>query len=64
MKRASCGQKVHSPVHSAWHFVGEATEDLTRADSRLWRTLLALLLETGFAVLMVVVTGSYSVLSQ
>jgi len=31
-----------------WHFFGEATEDLTHADSRLWRTLLALLVKPGF----------------
>lgn len=35
-------------MHSLWHFLGEATEDLTHADSRLWRTLLALLLKPGF----------------
>jgi hypothetical protein len=44
----NCGQRLHSPVHSVWHFVQEATEDLTHADSRLWRTLLALLLKPGF----------------
>jgi hypothetical protein len=44
----NCGQNIHNPVQSAWHFVGEATEDLTHADSRLWRTLLALLLKPGF----------------
>lgn len=44
----NCGQKLHSPVHSVWHFLGEATEDLTHADSRLWRTLSALLLKPGF----------------
>ncbi len=44
----NCGQQLHNPVQSAWHFVGEATEDLTHADSRLWRTLLALLLKPGF----------------
>src|SRR5215469_11591095 len=44
----NCGQKLHSPVQSVWRFLGEATEDLTHADSRLWRTLLALLLKPGF----------------
>jgi hypothetical protein len=44
----NCGQRLHNPVHSVWHFIGEATEDLTHADSRLWRTLLALLLRPGF----------------
>ncbi len=44
----TCGQRLHSPVHSVWHFLGEATEDLTHADSRLWRTLAALLLRPGY----------------
>ena len=35
-------------MHSIWHFLGEATEVVTHADSRLWRTLLALLLKPGF----------------
>jgi hypothetical protein len=35
-------------VHSAWHFTLEATEDLTHADSRLWRTLSALVFKPGF----------------
>ncbi|MHB1869422.1 MAG: DUF3667 domain-containing protein [Steroidobacteraceae bacterium] len=45
---SECGQRHHDhPVHSLWHFVQEATEDLTHADSRLWRTLYALLLRPG-----------------
>ena len=44
----NCGQRLHGPIHSVWHFVAEATEDLTHADSRLWRTLLALLVKPGF----------------
>ena len=44
----NCGQRLHSPVHSVWHFIGEATEDLTHADSRVWRTLFALLVKPGF----------------
>ncbi len=45
---AECGQRHHDhPVHHFWHFVGEATEDLTHADSRLWQTLFALLFRPG-----------------
>jgi hypothetical protein len=44
-----CGQRHHEhPVHHFWHFVSEATEDLTHADSRLWQTLTALLFRPGF----------------
>lgn len=43
-----CGQKNEHPVHSLWHFVNEATEDLTHADSRIWQTLGALLFKPGF----------------
>jgi hypothetical protein len=35
-------------LHSLWDFLGEAAEVLTDADSRLWRTLAALLLRPGF----------------
>lgn len=42
-----CGQRRAHSVYSVWHFVGEATEDLTHADSRLWRTLSALLFRPG-----------------
>lgn len=45
---AFCGQRRQAPVHSLWHFMQEATEDLTHADSRLWRTLGALLFQPGF----------------
>jgi hypothetical protein len=45
---AACGQRVEPPVHSLWHFVMVATEDLTHADSRLWRTLVALLFKPGY----------------
>lgn len=46
---SACGQRHHDvPVHHFWHFVSEATEDLTHADSRLWQTLLALLFRPGF----------------
>ena len=43
----SCGQRLEPPVHSLMHFARIATEDLTHADSRLWRTLLALLIKPG-----------------
>jgi hypothetical protein len=43
----ACGQRLDSPVHSLWHFTQLATEDLTHADSRLWRTLGALLFRPG-----------------
>ena len=46
---SQCGQRHHEhPVHSFWHFIQEATEDLTHADSRLWQTIHALLLRPGF----------------
>ena len=35
----ACGQRAEPPVHSLAHFSRVATEDLTHADSRLWRTL-------------------------
>ncbi|HEV8017618.1 MAG TPA: DUF3667 domain-containing protein [Steroidobacteraceae bacterium] len=44
----ACGQRLEPPLHSLWHFLTVATEDLTHADSRLWRTLGALLLRPGF----------------
>ena len=43
-----CGQRLESPVHSLSHFTMVAAEDLTHADSRLWRTLGALLLRPGY----------------
>ena len=43
----ACGQRLEPPVHSLWHFSRVATEDLTHADSRLWRTLGALLFQPG-----------------
>jgi hypothetical protein len=44
----TCGQRREPPVHSLWHFTQVAAEDLTHADSRLWRTLGALLMRPGF----------------
>lgn len=46
---SQCGQRHHDqPIHHFGHFIREATEDLTHADSRLWQTLLALLFRPGF----------------
>jgi len=45
---ANCGQRVEHAVHSLWHFLSEVAEDLTHADSRLWRTLKALLFKPGY----------------
>jgi len=45
---SNCGQRVEHSVHSVWHFAGEAFEDLTHADSRLWGTVGALLFKPGF----------------
>ena len=44
----ACGQRAEPPVHSLTHFSRVAAEDLTHADSRLWRTLAALLFRPGF----------------
>lgn len=43
----NCGQRREHAVHSLWHFLQEATEDLTHADSRLWSTLAALMFKPG-----------------
>jgi hypothetical protein len=45
---SSCGQAVKYQLHSFWELVREATEVVTHADSRLWRTLRALLFQPGF----------------
>jgi len=45
---SDCGQRLEPAVHSLWHFTKLATEDLTHADSRLWRTLGALLFRPGY----------------
>jgi hypothetical protein len=44
---AQCGQKHGHSVQSVQHFLRDATEDLTHTDSRLWRTLWALLARPG-----------------
>ena len=45
---AACGQRREPPVHSLWHFLTVAFEDVTHADSRLWSTLAALAFRPGF----------------
>jgi hypothetical protein len=44
---SACGQRVEHAVPSVWHFACEVAEDLTHVDSRLWRTLTALLFKPG-----------------
>jgi hypothetical protein len=43
----ACGQRLEPPLHTLWHFMSVAAEDLTHADSRIWRTLAALLFRPG-----------------
>ena len=43
-----CGQRLEPPLKTVWHFIRIAAEDVTHADSRVWRTLAALLLKPGF----------------
>ena len=45
---SACGQRVDTAPHSLGHFLGEATEVLTHADSRLWGTIWPLLARPGF----------------
>lgn len=44
----NCGQRLEPPLQSLWHFMQIAAEDMTHADSRVWRTLAALLFKPGF----------------
>lgn len=44
----ACGQDTDARVHSLGHFLSEATEVLTHADSRVWRTLLPLVWRPSF----------------
>jgi len=44
----NCGQRLDPPLHSLGHFLAVAFEDVTHADTRLWRTLWALLFKPGF----------------
>jgi hypothetical protein len=43
-----CGQRRDVHLHSVGHFVGEAAEVLTHADSSVWRTFVPLLTKPGF----------------
>ncbi|MDE2221087.1 MAG: DUF3667 domain-containing protein, partial [Gammaproteobacteria bacterium] len=45
---SSCGQRADTQAHTLGHFLGEATEVLTHADSRVWGTLWPLLAQPGF----------------
>jgi hypothetical protein len=44
---AACGQRHEPHVHTVGHFVGEALESISHADSRLWRTLWLLFARPG-----------------
>jgi hypothetical protein len=43
-----CGQRHEPHIHSLREFISEATESITHADSRVWRTLWALMTKPGF----------------
>ncbi len=45
---AACGQRHEPHVHTVGHFIGEAFESISHADSRLWRTLWLLFSRPGF----------------
>ncbi len=45
---ANCGQKHELEIHTFAHFAGEAFENITHADSRLWQTLWILVSRPGF----------------
>jgi len=45
---SSCGQRSDTAAHSVGHFLWEAIEALTHADSRVWCTLQPLLRRPGF----------------
>lgn len=45
---SACGQRVDTQAHSVGHFLSEAAEVLTHADSRVWGTLWPLLARPGF----------------
>jgi Protein of unknown function (DUF3667) len=45
---SACGQRHQPHIHSLREFLSEATEVVTHADSRLWRTLSPLLFRPGF----------------
>jgi hypothetical protein len=45
---SACGQRHEPHIHSLREFISEATESITHADSRVWRTLWALMVKPGF----------------
>jgi hypothetical protein len=45
---STCGQRYEPHIHSLWGFISEAAENVTHADSRVWRTLWPLLVKPGF----------------
>jgi hypothetical protein len=45
---AQCGQHYEPHIHSLGHFLTEAAENITHADSRVWLTLWPLLAKPGF----------------
>ena len=45
---SACGQRVDTAAHTLGHFIGEAAEVLTHADSRVWRTVWPLVARPGF----------------
>lgn len=45
---SACGQRTDTAAHTVRHFVHEAIEAFTHADSRLWSTLRLLLRRPGF----------------
>ena len=44
---SQCGQRARSPIVSLREFAGEALNGLFSVDSRIWRTILPLLLKPG-----------------
>jgi hypothetical protein len=47
---SECGQRRDIRLHSVGHFLADATEVITHADSTLWRTLLPLMTRPGLLV--------------
>jgi len=45
---SNCGQRAGTAAHTVGHFLSEAIEAFTHADSRLWNTLRLLLRRPGF----------------
>ena len=45
---SACGQRHEPHIHSLGEFLHEATESITHADSRVWRTIWSLLTKPGF----------------